>query len=849
VLSGNLEFMSGSKNKPETFKTGVAKFIGLSALAGVLAVAALAPAGLLGGVAANTGLAIFEGLPAYIKPVNGSQASTLFANKDGKPVEVATFYHENRISVPYDDMSVNIRNAVVATEDPRFFEHGGVDWISFLRATATSAVSLGNGPGGSTITMQYVKNSLVEAANLAGDKQAIADATASGGIQGIIRKFREIRMAIALEGGSNKKDILAGYLNLSFFGNQINGIEAASNYYFGVSAKDLDIPQAALLAGMLKSPNDYKPDEESNLPRAKGRRDYVIDNMRSEGYITQKQADEAKATPITVNLTHTPSGCEANQTTAFFCDYVVWTVRNNPEFGSTPEDRENLLRRGGLQIYTTLDIDAQAAAHKATMKWAPSDNPNKIGSATVSVEAGTGRILAMAENRIFDQTQSDEIGHTSVNYATDKDYGGSSGFQTGSTYKVFTLATWLTAGYKLLDHVDGRVKEWGPGDFSARCGGVGGTWKPNNIVKEPEDLTVVAATSMSVNTAYVDMASQLDLCDIRDTAMRFGVHRADGTELQYVPSSVIGVNEVAPLAMAAAMAGIANKGMYCSPVGIDKVIVRATGAELKIPTTSCQQAVSPEVAAGMTYAMQRVISGGTGGASGTGDGTPLAGKTGTTDSGVHTWMTGFSSKVGTATWVGNVSGNKSLSSIRLNGKAANTVRHDIWRTTMQTINKLYPGEALQSPPASMIAATEIVIPDTKGQDPTAAEELINASDLNAKIIEAQISSALPAGTVVRTIPAAGVTVPRGSQIKIYVSSGDRSVVPRVAGMDVASARATLLAAGFASVAEPQPSQTQYFVHSTTIAAGLVVGTNPAGGSAAVKNGAILLIISLGPPNN
>ena len=129
-----------------------------------------------------------------------------------------------------------------------------------------------------------------------------------------------MRLAVALEQVATKQEILAGYLNLAFFGNQINGIEAAANYYFGVKAADLDIPQAALLAGMLKSPNDYKPDDPANLDRAKSRRNYVIDNMRDAGYITGAQASEAKASDIKVHLTSSPSGCEANQTAAYFCD-------------------------------------------------------------------------------------------------------------------------------------------------------------------------------------------------------------------------------------------------------------------------------------------------------------------------------------------------------------------------------------------------------------------------------------------------------------------------------------------------------------------------------------------------
>ena len=833
--------MSGGK-KNETFLSAILKFSGLSAIAGVLAMVVLAPILLVGGFAATAGISIFENLPDYIKPVNASQASTIYGIKNGQRVEIAKFYNENRISIDYNDMSANIRNAVVATEDPRFFEHGGVDLVSLVRATLTNAAMGGGGPGGSTITMQYVKNSLVEAANLSGDKQAIADATAVS----IDRKLREIRLAIALEGVATKQEILAGYLNLSFFGNQINGVESASEYYFGVKAKDLDIPQAALLAAMLKSPNDYRPDNPDNLNRAKGRRDYVIDNMRSEGYITGEEADKAKATPIIVNIKQTPAGCEANQVTSFYCDYAVWEIRNSVEFGPTLEDREMLLRRGGLEIYTSMDMDVQQAAYDATMKWVPPTNEHHIGSATVSVQVGTGRILAMTENRIYDQTDSGQQGHTSVNFSSDKNYGGSSGFQTGSTYKIFTLAAWLTHGFKLGDHVDGRVREWNASDFSARCGGLVGTWAPKNIVKEPEDLSVVQATSMSVNTAFADMASQLDLCDIRDTAMAFGVHRADGTELQYVPSSILGVNELSPLTMAAANAAVSNHGIYCSPIAIDKVIVRSSKQEISAPKSLCSAAVTPEVAAGMTYAMQRVISGGTGGASATGDNTPLAGKTGTTDSGVQTWMTGFSSAVATATWVGNVSGATALPGIRLNNKAGNTVRHDIWRTTMQQVNKLYPGGPLASPPQTMIDATMIKVPVVSTRVPSDATQLIETSDLNAAVVVGQVTSSAPAGTVAYTRPSAGTVVPRGTQIKIYVSKGGNAVVPDVAGLSVAAAKAKLLSAGFAAVSEPQPSQTQYFVKSPTIAKGLVVGTDPAVGSSANGASAILLYISTGP---
>ena len=841
-MTGNLESM---RDKSSSRFGAITKLIGLSAAAGILGTAFLAPALSVGGFATTTAVALFENLPDYIKPVNASDASNIYAIKNGEPIKVATFYDENRISVPFEKMSSNVVNAVVATEDPRFYQHAGVDWVSLLRATITNVATAGNGPGGSTITMQYVKNSLVEAAAMSGDQAAI-DAATQGGLNGVDRKLREIRLALALEQQISKKEILAGYLNLAFFGNQIHGVETAAEYYFGVHASELDIPQAALLAGMLKSPNDYKPDEAGNLDRAKNRRDYVIDNMVSEGYISQAEGDKAKASPIVTNLTQPQTGCESNQNFAFFCDFVVWTIRNNAEFGPTQPDRDKLLRRGGLDIYTTMDVDLQNVADQATKTWAPVDNPNQIGSASVSVQVGTGRILAMAENRVFDQTQNPPIGHTAVNYASDRDYGGSSGFQTGSTYKIFTLAQWLISGKKLMDHVDGRVRDWNAAtDFSAKCDTIVGNWKPKNITKEPEDLTVVKATALSVNTAFADMAHQLDLCDIRDTAMRFGVHRADGNPLVFTPSSILGVNEIAPLTMAAAVAAVSNHGVYCSPVAIDRVVVRRTSSDLTVPTSKCTQAVTPEVAAGMTYAMKAVM-GGTAGASNTGDKAELAGKTGTTDSGVHTWMTGFSSTVGTATWVGNVVGTKSLGGILLNKKAANTVRHDIWRTIMKTANKLYPTGPLDNPPQDMIDATMIVVPAVAGQTPDAAKSALEAADLNAKIIVTPVASGQAPGTVAYTRPSATKVIPRGTQVAIYVSSGGLTAVPDVAGLSVSEAKAKLLAAGFSAVSEPQASQSQFFVKSPTIAKGLVVGTDPAAGSMAQGAGAILLIISSGP---
>ena len=831
----------GKKSKREG---GWGKLLGLSSLAGLLSFMLLVPFVWLGGLGVTATVSIFQNLPDFIKPVNAAEASNIYALRDGKPFLVARFYNENRLSVGYNDISPNMIRAAIDTEDPRFYEHAGVDWISLTRASLTNILKGGTGPGGSTITMQYVKNNLLEAAVLSGDPEAIAMQTDRA--HALQRKFQEVRLALALEKNYSKQDILAGYLNLSFFGTNINGVEAASEYYFGIHAKDLNIPQAAMLAAMLKGAEDYRPDVAANKDRALNRRNYVIQNMANQGDITQAEADKYKQTPIKLNIQHVPTGCEADQKTAFFCDYVVWTIRNSPEFGPTQTDREALLRKGGLDIYTTMDIKLQRVADTAVKTWVPPTDKSQIGASAVSVQVGTGRILALTENRIYDQTASKQLGHTSVNYSSDKAYGGSSGFQTGSTYKIFTLAQWLTTGHKLMDHVDSRVKEWNASDFSSRCGSLVGTWKPKNDETEGNDMTVMNATAKSVNTAFAYMASKLDLCDIRDTAQRFGVHRADGTELLYYPASILGINEIAPLTMAAAVAGVANKGVYCTPIAIDRVVVRETNTDLTVPKTICSEAVSPEVAAGMTKAMQEVINSGTGGESSTGDGTPLAGKTGTTDSGVHTWMTGFSTAVATAVWVGNVSGDTSLRKILLNKKKGSTVRHDIWRTIMKTADKSYPGVAFDPPPQDMVDATMIQVPAVGGQTPDTAAQNIGSVGLNSMIIQSMVGSIRPAGTVAYTIPKSLESVPSGTVVKIYVSKGGYTVVPDVRGKSVADATKILNDAGFPTVSVPQPSQAQFNLNDPVVPQGMVVGTLPAAGRAVNSSSAILLLISKGP---
>ena len=316
-------------------------------------------------------------------------------------------------------------------------------------------------------------------------------------------------------------------------------------------------------------------------------------------------------------------------------------------------------------MYTTLDLDVQAAAVDTMNKNVPKIYARgDVGAVISSVQVGTGRVLAMTQNKDYSQdpaVQATGANYTGINYNTDYTQGGSSGFQPGSTYKVFTLAEWLKEGHSLNEHVDSRRKSnWGT--FQDSCLGpqnYGSSFNPRNDTSNESggSYTALQSTILSINTGFIGMAKKLDLCGIRKTAESFGVHRADGGTLAQGAASVIGTNEIAPLTMAVAFAGIANNGVTCSAVAIDRII-GPDGKEMPVPKTSCAQSVDPSADAGMTYAMQKVLTNGTAGPSyaKTFPRVPMIAKTGTTDGAKDTWMSGASTKVATVVALVSVTG-------------------------------------------------------------------------------------------------------------------------------------------------------------------------------------------------
>lgn len=778
-------------------------FVGMSAVAGLLVTVAVAPGVAITGMVASSTITTFENLPNYLKINELAEGSNIYATAaDGSPVKLATFYDQNREEVPLEAISQFAVDAAIAGEDPRFYEHRGVDLQSTARATLKTLLKQGT-QGGSTLTQQYVKNVLVQDAVMNAKSEEEQEKAVDAAIETTPdRKLKEMRLAIGLEKQYSKAEILKGYLNIAHFGGTVYGIEAASKYYFaGVSAKDLTLEQAASLIAIVNNPEKFRldrPDSETNgaatgYATNQDRRNYILKEMYKHKKITLEQYDAARQAPVTPVI-HPPSiGCSSAAGAGYFCDYVYEVIRNDSTFGATAEERVERLRRGGLDIFTTLNLGLQSVAEVALSENVPSTDPRfDVGATAVTVEPSTGRILAMTQNKTFSNDpevlEANGPGWSSVNYNTDIDYGGSSGFQPGSTYKVFTLAEWLIQGHSLRETFDGRKRPFTK--FTDSCEG---NWVENPGFNPKNDDGRIAsdaidATRWSVNSSFMAMAQQLDLCKIKLTAEAFGIHRANGDPLRMFPSDVLGTQEVAPITMAAAFAGIANNGATCQPRAIDRIVDRA-GTDVPVPPSNCKQSVEPSVAAGMAYAMQRTFyTNGTAVASDPGTGVPHIGKTGTTDDAGDTWMIGASTKAATAVWVGNVKGEANLRDLKFGNNEASTARHRIWKRIMKAADDAWGGDAFPEPDPKALRVSRADVPDVRGKSFDDARRTLEEAGFTA-VDGGQQDSELPAGQVTGTDPSG--TAPRGSTIQVYTSNGSIGLMPNVIGLSSEQAQAAL----------------------------------------------------------
>lgn len=635
---------SGSKTSrkttPQMFFGILAAFVAISVATGVLVAGVLVPSVGVLGAAAKAVPETFEEIPSEIELVAPSEESRLL-DADGRVI--ATFFSSQRIVVKGDKIAPIMKEAIISIEDKRFYHHHGVDPEGLARA-AVNNLQGASTQGASTITQQYVKNMLMEKGIQEGDQDLIDEAQA----QTAERKLREARYALALESKLSKEEILTGYLNVAPFGPNIYGVQAASKAYFSKNADDLSVGEAALLAGLVQSPVEYDPLEHPEA--AQDRRDIVLKEMERQGYIDEEQYD--KAVDVSVEDSLKPeakiSGCKGAGTMAYFCNFVREQFLADPAYGENYAERLHLLESGGLTLRASINRDMQSDAYNAVTDMVPVDDASQLDTALISINQKNGQILAMAQNTRYGVTTETDKRATEVSYTTGE--GEGSGFQPGSTFKMFTLAQWFKEGHSAYESVGSGNRQYDYGSFT--CGGQvfpTGPWYVGDLAGKDGATSVVRATQLSINQAYASMASKVDYCNIFQTAADLGVTGADGKPLNHdFPASIIGGADwgVTPLAMARAYGTIANDGTLCQTMALLEVADR-DGNVIKSYEPSCKQVLDPTVARQVSTVLQLTAN-----QYGFNLGRPFAAKTGTTDNNSNTWMVGFTPQLTTAAWAG-----------------------------------------------------------------------------------------------------------------------------------------------------------------------------------------------------
>ena len=618
-------------------------FVGAAVVMGLLGAGLIMPTVGAAGAVTRTGVDMFDALPSEFSAATLSQQSKIL---DAKGNVIATPHDENRIIVPLDQVAPVMQKAQIAIEDSRFYEHGGVDVRGVVRALVSNASGAVNTSGGSTLTQQYVKLTLLDTALKAGDTQAAQAAVTQRGLAGVTRKLQELKYSIQLEKEQTKDQILQGYLNIVYYGDQAYGVEAAARHYFNKSAKDLSLPEAALIAGLAQNPGTTDP--VNNPERAIARRNVVLDRMHELGLITDKESTDAKAVTFDRSkITQAPTACQAAGENGYFCDYVIKWLELDPSLdqalGKSLEERKAKIFGGGLTIQTTFDPDLAAFSKQQLLARVPQGNSYQIGAASATIDPKTGAVKAFAQNTSY-AINNAAWDQTAVNWAVDQKYGGSKGFGFGSTEKAFTLVTALEAGLPINTSVN--AKQAGPtqaasytnADLPDACGVPKGApaWNVRNDETAGGQMTITQATARSINTAFIALAGQVGVCKVQETETRMGLHRADGNPISKVgPSGIIlGTQEVSPMTVASAYGSLANNGIHCTPIPL-QAITGPDGKELPIVkpgTSNCTPVVVPDVANGVASIMSSVLTGdGTAKASALDGGRPAAGKTGTTD--------------------------------------------------------------------------------------------------------------------------------------------------------------------------------------------------------------------------
>jgi membrane peptidoglycan carboxypeptidase len=756
-------------------------FVTVSVLAGVLIAGLFVPIAGVAGVGSKAAAAELDSIPAELAtPAPATRSKVLMGN--GKVL--AYFYDENRIPVKLDEIAPVMRQAQLAVEDHRFYEHGALDLKGTMRALIRNSTGDGSVQGGSSITQQYVKMVQVEACQAKGDAQCVREAQAPT----LERKIRELRYAIALEKRLTKDQILERYLNIAYYGEGAYGVEAAARHYYSTHAWKLTLPQAAMLAGLVQNPDTVNP--VNNRSASLDRRDVVLNAMVRWEFISAAQAKKAKtATFDEDKVKPTRNGCVGTKY-PFLCDYVRRTLLLSPSLGKNVEERDNLIKRGGLTIQTAIEPKTQDIAQKAVSKVVGPTDP--LISTMNMIEPGTGLIIASAQSRPVMGTKKKK-GQTYYNYSVEQALGGAEGYQAGSTFKAFTAAAALEKGIPITKRYNARSPLYlGNTRFSTCIGSARDPkYRPRNSTGVNGVMDMQKGIASSVNTYFLQLEHTVGVCPVTKMAKKLGVQLSDpklnltSSPSVQVPSFTLGVSEVTPMSMAEAYATFAARGIHCDPVIVSKITTR-TGKLLEPPNANCKRVISKEVADGMNRLLSGVMKG-----RGTGTRARIpfienqAGKTGTINSNKAVWFNGYTPLLaGSAMiaidptkkiWKGarkrsGVAGYYVPSTdVVLEGSGSGDAGMKIWQPAMSEAMSGKPDVEFKAPPSSMLEGKQVQVPNLEGLG--FAEGKSRLEKLGFTVLRQETYSDAPRGQFLGWSPGSGATVPEFSEIYAVFSAG------------------------------------------------------------------------------
>ena len=735
---------------------------------------------------------------------------------DGHTVLAVLRGSESRVLVRFDQISPFMVQAIVATEDKRFYEHRGLDLRGIARALWADITHGKVVEGGSTITQQFVKNAYVSSKRT------------------LTRKLKEAALAWQIEQRWSKNRILAAYLNTIYFGNGAYGVERAARTYFGHGAAKLTLPQAALLAGIPEDPARFDP--IANPSAARARRAEVLGLMLQQGRITERDFHAAVRAPLPKTL-HFPA---ATGPAPYFGEYVKQQLIDR--FGTA------CVFGGGMRVRTTIDLGLQKLARAAIAKWLP--NPNGPQAALVAIDPKTGAVLAMFGGNNFHQSQ--------FNLAVQGER------QPGSSFKPFVLATALREGISPATTFTSHP-------VSIYIGGR--YWDVHNYEGEylgPIDLAT--ATAASDNSVFAQLTKLVGPANVVQTARSVGIT----SKLQPYFAIGLGAEPVNPLEMARAYATFANDGRRIdgSIFGDEpRAVTDVSGCGVKshVNAPREKQVLSPTIDGILTQLLEGVVQHGTGTAAAL-PGRGVAGKTGTTERYGDAWFVGYTPQLAVAVWVGYPNKLRPMLT-EFHGKpvAGGTFPALIWKTfTESALTALGPAgypEAL--PSATPVAGTpvrvtyrngklevdngncrdsqevvyfadaprvtadckvnEVDVPRVVGKRVSVAVARLRAQPLTPSLVYAPAKARQPVNVVLKQYPAAG-TLSSYDRVTLVLAKPLHGVVPRVVGLSAGRAVARLR---------------KVKLVADTSGAGRVISQRPAAGVAAAPGMHVTLVLGTG----